>query len=85
MQDNASDAYLARVEKSFRRDYDSELPTPPSSDATWLEPDKISNPARIGPLLSLPSKSFEVSLQQIPSRPNSSSSRTQSFSKPWAA
>jgi quercetin dioxygenase-like cupin family protein len=69
VQDNASKAYLARVEKSFRRDYDGELPAPlvvPSSDATWLEPDRIPNPARIGPLLSLPTKSFEISLQQIP-------------------
>ena len=40
----------------------------PSSAATWLEPDRISNPARIGPLLSLPTKSFEISLQQIPGR-----------------
>ena len=52
MQDNASNAYLARVEKSFRRDYDGELSAPlvvPSSDATWLEPDRIPNPARTGP------------------------------------
>jgi hypothetical protein len=43
VQDNASQAYLARVEKSFRRDYDGELPAPlvvPSSDATWLEPQR---------------------------------------------
>ena len=55
MQDNASEAYLARVGKSFRLNYDSELPAPlvvPSSDATWLEPDKIRNP-RIELLLSL--------------------------------
>lgn len=69
MQGNASKAYLARIKKSFRRDYDGELPAPlvvPSSDATWLEPDRIPNPARIGPLLSLPTKSFEISMQQIP-------------------
>jgi hypothetical protein len=69
VQDNATKAYLARVEKSFRRDYDGELPSPlvvPSSDAKCLEPDRIPNPARIGPLLSLPTKSFEISLQQIP-------------------
>ena len=28
VQDKASKAYLARVEKSFRRDYDGELPAP---------------------------------------------------------
>jgi hypothetical protein len=69
VQDNASKAYLARVEKSFRRDYEGELPASlvvPSSDATWLEQDKTPNPARIAPLLSLPTKSFEISLQQIP-------------------
>jgi hypothetical protein len=50
-------------EKSFRCDYDCELPAPlvvPSSDVTWLEPDRIPNPARFGPLLSLLTKSFEI-------------------------
>jgi hypothetical protein len=52
VQDNASKVYLAPAEKSFRRDYDGELPVPlvvPSSEATWLEPDRIPNPAGIGP------------------------------------
>jgi mannose-6-phosphate isomerase-like protein (cupin superfamily) len=49
VQDNASKAYLALVERSFRRDYERELPASPvvpSSDATWLERDKTPNPAR---------------------------------------
>jgi hypothetical protein len=112
VQDNASKAYLARVEKSFRRDYEGDLPASlviPSSDATWLEQDKTPNPARIGPLLAQcitsgqatairrsavramtgdlaisstlrPGRSIGTTTS-MPNRPNSSSSRTQSFSK----
>ena len=60
--------YLDRIKRSFEPNYDGNLPSDlvvSSESADWLDPGRISNPARIGPLLSLPTRSFEISLQQI--------------------
>jgi quercetin dioxygenase-like cupin family protein len=62
------DKYLARIKKSFDLNYDENLPPElvvSSDSADWLDTVQISNPARIGPLLSLPTRSFDVSLQEI--------------------
>jgi quercetin dioxygenase-like cupin family protein len=60
--------YLDRIKRSFEPNYDGNLPSDlvvSSESADWLDPKQVSNPARIGPLLALPTRSFEISLQQI--------------------
>jgi quercetin dioxygenase-like cupin family protein len=61
--------YLGRIKRSFDPNYDGNLPSQlvvSSDSADWLDPAQVSNPARIGPLLALPTRSFEISLQELP-------------------
>ncbi len=70
MQKDATDQdYLDEIHRSFRTHFDDDLPenlVVPSSKARWIDPSEISNPARIGPMLDLPTRSFDLSLQEIP-------------------
>ena len=64
-----TEEYLTRIKKSFDPNYDENLPpnlVVSSDRVDWLDPTQLSNPARIGPLLALPTRSFEISLQEIP-------------------
>jgi quercetin dioxygenase-like cupin family protein len=62
------ESYLTRIKRSFDANHEENLPADlvvSSDSAEWLDAAQISNPARIGPLLSLPTRSFEISLQEI--------------------
>ena len=61
--------YLGRIKRSFDPNYDKNLPSDlvvSSDTANWIDPAQLSTPARIGPLLALPTRSFEISLQELP-------------------
>lgn len=63
------DDFMRKVIRSFRTDFDDDLPdglVVSSEQAHWIEPSESSNPSRIGPLLDIPTRSFDLTLQEIP-------------------
>jgi quercetin dioxygenase-like cupin family protein len=62
-------AWLDKLKAMKNWDPDRNLPeslVTHSSDAQWLEADVTGNPSRIGVLLDLPARSFDLYLQEIP-------------------
>lgn len=61
--------WLEKLKAMKTWDPDKQLPeslVTHSSDAEWLESDVTGNPSRIGVLLELPTRSFDLYLQEIP-------------------